>query len=580
MSANGNHVGEPVSSCYLSSGTSLQGRKGTSLSGGTHERADLVLTHVSLLDNLDEDLMSELDQVVRDNQLARCPFAKSGRADLLLHERYPGLAEDIDEERQTRIKAMAYRPALRDAERKLSSSVKTKFGSFDDVAAISPPLDRNKRKSKVSGNEPFSPDLRPKNSKADLMFDMDEEGSSIASPSPSPRPLDPSLKDELDQLPSLAETWNDVKGKGVRKPSAPTLGSPAGQTTPGTTPVRSSAEVRRVSHSGSPWAPSSLSTTRLDLKDIMAESKPGQSALAAGLAEQKSQAASQTTQKMSQKERKKFMQQQADGVAEQETLATQKPQAAWTQVGEKTSSPWQPTPAAPKTSMKDSVISDPKSTLAPPGAKPVVTSESSSISIPRRAASPDTRFAGQNRSGSAIPHGKPSRPSIGSQPASSVPPQTSSTPPVRPDPMPLVPHSKLYIQKPKKEISSFAGLGLADVIALERAQQESVKEAAAKRNLEEIQQEQAFQEWWDAESRRIQEDESQRQNRDKNRDVKKPSGGRRGRGGKPKSSPSKDSGTEAASTVQQRVTNSTGTNSRSRGRSHRGGKPAAAQEAS
>lgn len=521
--------------------------------------------------------MVELDQIVRDNQLARCPFAKSGRADLLLHEKYPGLAEDIDEERQIRVKAMAYKP--RDDEKKLSSSFKTRFGSFDDVALVSPSTERNRRKSKTIRNEPFSPDLRPMNSRADLMFDMDEEESSPSSPSPSPRPFNLSIKDELDQLPSLSETWSDVKGKGVRKSSVPATSSPAGHTTPGTTPNYSSSDVRRVSHGGSPWAPAALSTTRLDLKDIMAESKPAQSALTAGLAAQKSQAANLTPQKMSQKERKKFLQQRADESARQESLAAQKPQAAWAQAGEKKSSPWQPTSAAPRASMQDATSADVKPTLAPPGTKPLLAAEASSMSIPRRAASPDTRFAGQNRSGSATPRGNSSRTNSGPHPAKPAPPQSSSTPPIRPDPKPMVPHSKSYIQRPKRETESFAGLGLADVIALERAQQESVKEAAAKRNLEEIQQEQAFQEWWDAESRRIQEDESQRENREKNRDGKKQGGGRKGRGGKPKSGPGKDHGAAAASSAQQGGTN-TGAGPRGRGRGHRGGKAPAAQQAS
>ena len=73
-----------------------------------------MLTCYSLLDNLDEDLLAELDQVVRENQLARCPFARSGRADVLLHDRHPTLAEDIDEDRQARVKEMAYKASQKD----------------------------------------------------------------------------------------------------------------------------------------------------------------------------------------------------------------------------------------------------------------------------------------------------------------------------------------------------------------------------------------------------------------------------------------------------------------------------------
>ncbi|KAK9773129.1 putative BTB/POZ domain-containing protein [Seiridium cardinale] len=528
-----------------------------------------------LLDNLDEDLMLELDQVVRDNQLARCPFAKSGRSDLLLHERYPALVEDIEEERQIRVKAMAYKFNPKDDEKKLSSSFKTKFGSLDDTSAVSPLLDKTRRKSKPGRNEPFSPNLRPKNSRADLIFDMDEEETSMGSPSPSPRPLDPSLKGELDQLPSLEETWNDSKGKQVATSYMSIASSSAGNIMPNGTTANGANELRRASQGTSPWAPAALSTTRLDLKDIMAESKPTQSALTAGIAAQKNQAAKLTPQKMSQKERKKFLQQQADEVAKQEALSTQKSQAAWIPVGDKKASPWQATPNIPKTSITNVLNPDAKSSLAPPGSKPLVVAEASSVPIPRRAASPDTRFSGQNRSGSATPRGIPSRADSGSNPAKSTPPQSSPAPPTRSDHKPLVPHSKSYIQKPQKQSESMTGLGLADIIGLQEREQQSVKEAVAKRNLEEIQQEQAFQEWWDAESRRIQDEESRRQNRDKSKDEKKHSGGRRGRGGKQRNGPSKDQGGSMAPTTEP--TGAAGTSTRGRGRAYRGGKTATQQ---
>ncbi len=47
-----------------------------------------------------------------------------------------------------------------------------------------------------------------------------------------------------------------------------------------------------------------------------------------------------------------------------------------------------------------------------------------------------------------------------------------------------------------------------DIIGLQRREQEVIKEAVAKKSLQEIQEEQAFQEWWDQESRRAQEEEA------------------------------------------------------------------------
>jgi inhibitor of Bruton tyrosine kinase len=525
-----------------------------------------------LLDDLDEDLMLELDQVVRDNQLARCPYAKSGRADLILHERYPELSVDIEEERHMRVKAMAYRAAQRDDEKKLSSSFKTKFGSLEDFSAVSPMVDRTRRKSKAARNEPFSPLLRPKDSSADLIFDMDEEDpSSTASPmSPSPRPLDSALKSELDLLPTLDESPKDLKGKSV--PRVFMADSPADGSLPSTTPKSPHEFGRRVPSCGNPWGSKSLSTSCLDLRDIMAESKPTQSALSAGLAAQKTQAAKATPQKMSQKERKKHLQIQADEAARQEAQAAQqKSQNPWTAVGEKKkSSPWENTSAVPKTSIKDALSSESKSSLATPGAKPLVAAETSSMSIPRRAASPDTRFSGQNRSGTATPHGIAQRTNSGPYSA-----QGASAQSPRPESIPLIPHSKSYMKKPQKQAESTLGLGLADIIGQQRREQESVKEAVAKRSLQEIQQEQAFQDWWDQESRRVQEDEARRQAREKSKEEKKQQGaGRKGRGGGRSKGgpPNKDRADDAAAVPPTQAEGAkSGGASRGRGRGHRGG---------
>ena len=49
---------------------------------------------------------------------------------------------------------------------------------------------------------------------------------------------------------------------------------------------------------------------------------------------------------------------------------------------------------------------------------------------------------------------------------------------------------------------------MADIISQQTLEQEVIQEAFAKRSLQEIQEEQAFQEWWDQESKRAQEEEA------------------------------------------------------------------------
>ncbi|KAI2468672.1 hypothetical protein F4781DRAFT_443312 [Annulohypoxylon bovei var. microspora] len=469
-----------------------------------------------LLDDLDDDLLVELDEVIRDNQLARCPFARSGRADLILNERNPQLAQDIDDERQRRVREMAFRIAQRDDEKKLSSSLKTRVGSLDESLGISSMPDRTRRISKPVQNEPFTPELRPRDSHADLIFAMDEEESrSATSPvSPSPRPLQSSERNDLDQLPTLASPWRDSKGKVVKDSVSPVATPPISTSQSGLASTKSHTDLttKRVPSGGNPWGPSTLPTSRLDLSEVLAESRPIQSALSAGLAAERKEPGSKTTsQKISQKERKRqLQQQQAEQVARQEPQSQQSP---WTKVGEDKESPWQKTPLPSKTSLSESFDSPAGPPAGLPKPNPLLSAETSSgKSIPRRTASPDTRFSGQRTNSST---------------QASAATQSKS--------QQLTPHSKSYIKrtpKPEQEL----GLGLADIIGEQKREQEVVREAVAKRSLQEIQQEQAFQEWWDQESRRMQEEETRRTAREESKEKKKdPSGGRRSnRGNKSK----------------------------------------------
>ncbi|TGJ81516.1 hypothetical protein E0Z10_g7251 [Xylaria hypoxylon] len=471
-----------------------------------------------LLDALDGELLHELDDVVRNNQLARCPFVRSGRAELLLHEKTPELAHDMYEERQVRVKDMAFRATLKDDEKK-GSSYKTRLGSFHDLSGVSPTADRAARqKSKVTRNEPFSPDLRPKTSLADLMFNMegDEEPSGGSPPSPSPRSMVVGDRNELDRLPSLSTPQRSLlENVSLGTPKLASTSPASASRSALLTPILSNdAFQEQRPQNAKPWGSSALPISRLDLREVLAESKPNHSALSAGLAAQSRDAGSKLTpQKLSQKERKKQLQQQAELAAQQETEVKQQLQKPWSNGGDERDTPWKKaTRAGHTTSMKDLLHPDSASPAGLPGAKPLAVAEaSSSRSIPRRAASPDTRFPGQKPTSAPMP----------------------SPAPTHPDSQPITPHSKSYIKRaPKPEQET--GLALADIIGQQQREQRSRREAVAKRSLQEIQQEQEFQEWWDQESRRTQEDEARKLAREENKDKKKDRG-RRSRGSnKPK----------------------------------------------
>ncbi|KAI0102268.1 hypothetical protein GGR51DRAFT_527665 [Nemania sp. FL0031] len=505
-----------------------------------------------LLDGLDEELLHELDEVVRNNQLARCPFARSGRAELLLHEQNPNLVHDLHEERLARVRDMAFRATLKDDERR-TSSYKTRFGSFDDISGTSPTADRAARqKLKVTRNEPFSPDLRPKSSLVDLMFSMDgdEELGGGSPQSPNPRPLVSSDHDELDRLPSLSESHRTLQ-------EVISLGTPEIITTPSASarqpvqpsPIPSSSAIPgQTKQSPNPWGSSALPTSRLDLREVLAESKPVHSALSAGLAAQSREASSRVTpQKVSQKERKRQLQQQAEQASLREAEDKQQSQLPWSKFGDKKPAPWK-TGVEPTSSTHSLLHPNSASIARVSNYKPPVVAEaSSSKSIPRRAASPDTRFSGQKSNNAP----------------------KSSPVSTHPDPQPVTPHSKSYIKrapKPEQEI----GLPLADIIGQQQREQQTRREAVAKRSLQEIQQEQAFQEWWDQESRRTQEEEARRLSREENKDKKK-DGGRRGRGSnKPKSGSRSGNSGAGSNNIIAAAPDPSSAGSRGKGRGSRG----------
>ncbi|PSS03484.1 hypothetical protein BD289DRAFT_195604 [Coniella lustricola] len=504
----------------------------------------------NLLESLEEEVIEELDVVVRANQLARYPFVRSNRAELLLHDQNPELAQDIEEERQRRVREMAFKANQREEERKLSSSLKAKFGSIEDLVTVSPSLENKTGKTRLQRNAPFSPDLRPKSTQNDLMFDMDDEEGVYGSPSVGPQRLPSGKKQiELDQIPPLAGSYLDEKRKLTAR-------SPFGPTSPASDPMSPHLAGQPVpsapGKTNAPWGSAALPTAKLDLREIMGESIPGPSALSAGLAAQRAKEASGKPQqaKVSQKERKRQQQLQAEQAAKEALNISTK--AAWDKsAGDGKASPWKTVSKESKTPSKTSPTPTDAPLQAPQFTKPLVAAEASVKSEPRRTQSPDTRHAGQPRTPASAP---PVRPPAKS--ATSAPPTSTFS---ADDPSKsIVPHSKSYM-KPVSHSEVTLGLSMADIIYQETRNREKIKEAVAKRSLMDIQQEQAFQEWWDEESRRTQEEEAKRQIREKDKESKTAARGRKHRGGsKVKAGRGGPSGTDAPA-IATTTTTSTAT---------------------
>ena len=485
----------------------------------------------SLLIELDNDLMLELDEVVRQNQLARLPFAKSGRAEADLHEQYPELGDMIERGKRAIVDSMALHSRLQQDELRFSGSAKARAASLDDLNQ-SPSAQKSKRQPSKDLPLRPSPSLKPKTSAADLMFEMDEGEDSDTEQTTTGAPSRKRHgQQNHDQLPaptlglSREEPWMDPKGKALSSsaenslaasPSPWPSNSPGIDATPSPLPSISSENIR-------PWGSSALASSKLDMKEIMAQASSNRvSNISAGLsirAQRTDIAPGSLPSKLSQRERKKQQQQQ---------LASPTPSANKTAPDEMPSSPWQAATKSPKISLKD--VLDAGSNQSPTSPA-LSTSRTSSIPpLTLRQTVPGKGPVNHRVSSSGSkPQTTPQQRSV-STPL--IPPSNSSvkatasrsTSAIHNTPIQSVRHAPPPVE-PSLQLS------MADILSQQQAQKDVIKEAAAKRSLQEIQEEQAFQEWWDEESRKVRaEEEAARINGSSGRSNER--GGRgKGRGG-------------------------------------------------
>lgn len=98
------------------------------------------------------------------------------------------------------------------------------------------------------------------------------------------------------------------------------------------------------------------------------------------------------------------------------------------------------------------------------------------------------------------------------QSASSKQPHSVSTPVMTPVSKPAHPQIQSIRHTPAPALASVsytAQSSMTDILLQQQTEKAAVKEAVAKRSLQEIQQQQEFEEWFDNESRRMQEEEAQ-----------------------------------------------------------------------
>ncbi|CAG7920316.1 unnamed protein product [Penicillium olsonii] len=455
------------------------------------------------LEDLDGILLNELDLTCHENQLAYWPVSRTGNVEESFLWKYPEAARSLEVDKRRRIDAMALQSRLGRLE---SDEVRSRPTPNDKMAS-SPSVRKSKagsaKESPTVGNSPW---LKPRQSVGDLMFQMDDEG-----------PMSPS----------------DSKGKGVRRGLKFTEGIPENQSYPDSPALGASvpeaesigggsflddqmsaqdnllaspSESRAISlnqrhnlglsadKGPAPWNSPTMAGSKKDLKEIMGEASQSRvSNLTLGMVDRRESNA-KSTSKMSQKERKKIQQQQL-----QEQLAAQQkskdaPQNPWQKpakaspAGPSTLEPLpgqsapalEPKPAQRSMTMRQTVAGTP-----PPKSK------SKPVEVPVQAS---RRSVSGNPQPS--PHAKsstsgPSTADQSNQPTSPAPAIQSIRHIPRPDPIGMSPSSGSY--------------SLSTILLQQQSEKEAIREAAtAKHNMQEIQAEQEFQQWWDQESRRVQ----------------------------------------------------------------------------
>ena len=297
-----------------------------------HEFKDAALEYICLslesilqghhLNELDEDLLEDLDEVVRENQLSHMRHARNGRAEVSLHERNPDLASAIERSRQAKIDALSLRAKYVGLEDFIPRSL-------GDELSSSPTQQRARRKSS-SMPKPQVPSLKGKASSKDMMFAMDDElypASPSLSQSALRKPVASGRDLGTDALSPQEELWYDSQGQQLPSPALEGL-----STTPGTvTAPKTPSTDKTPPSAGQPWKMTPLTTPKSDMKNIMAQTASGRtSALTQGLASSKTTASdgvaplSQAPAKLSQKDRKRL--QQAQQLAQSVPQAPARPE--------------------------------------------------------------------------------------------------------------------------------------------------------------------------------------------------------------------------------------------------------------
>ncbi|KAK2740518.1 hypothetical protein FQN55_008861 [Onygenales sp. PD_40] len=482
-----------------------------------------------LLDDLDPDLFYELDDVCRENQTTCLPISRGRNSDDFLVERYPEIVQLIEHDRQRRIDSMKLRSRLHEDEQR-EGKIRAVSAAGGSGIGMSSPLARKSNPMLVKETEPASPLLKSKPSAGDLIFHMDDENL-----------LNTNTTDLGHSQQMQRDIMRDEEDYREQRDSKPETPPPS---------MRPLSRTGGADPPKAPWgsvAPSS--NTKAGLKDIMAETSGGHPPHPPVMGEgvstsmptprrdaQQSRITTPSSAKLSQKERKKLQQQQAQELlAEQEAAKSKASASPWKIVGN--------TPPTPMVARVDG--------KQPQQQQQQQQQTRRNVSMPIRAPSKASMTLRQTVAG-----GSPSPSPQNDTPSKREESRTVSTP-IKPSPRPptntdypRAPHQQppphhfpstptpaRTIHHPRPSYTSSpppTHFSLASILHEQQSEKDEIREAAtAKHKLQDIQLEQEFQEWWDQESRRVREEaeaEAEAANANANSSGARRGGGGRGRG--------------------------------------------------
>ena len=441
-----------------------------------------------LLSELDEDLMADLDAVVQANQLAAMPIAKGKKLESDLLEIHPELAEAIEMSRQAKVAAMLDKYRLREDAVKMSKS--------------------GRRGSEVKTR---SPKILPKRPSTEMVFEMDDMESDDDEESNRAGTKCGGFAKGLPTHNSDEASMMSPLPIGISRESGPESLSPASSTfarssshqmgsLSSLSPLQKTKQANlgtsedQITVLGSvPWAAKPLVTPKLDMRQIMAQASAHQeSNISAAISKEQILNAS-TGIRLSQKERKRLFQIQQQSHQSAGPSSTTPDTASPKAKG----APWQTVTRSTRVSLKD-VLNESKETAqetAMPKARvPSTPALTLRQTVPGNAnASRRCSTESPSQSRHAGPQCSVSGPATNT--ATPGPPSAAAFPP--PPASPRAPRSVRHAP-PAAEPS--LQLSMADILAQQQTEKDVLHEVkTARRSLREIQEEQAFQEWWNQE---------------------------------------------------------------------------------